>query len=69
MEEDAKFANRYGFSKHKPALPLYTQEDARRSLSSFRPADFHQAVEVAPGCTATFRIAGHILGAATLEVN
>ena len=69
MEEDAKFANRYGFSKHTPALPLYTQEDARRSLESFRPIDFHNSVEVVPGCTATFRVAGHILGAATIEVN
>ena len=69
MEEDAKRANRYGYTKHQPALPLYTQEDARRSLDSFRSTEFHQNVEVVPGCTATFRIAGHILGAATIEVN
>ena len=68
-EEDAKRANLYGYSKHKPALPLYTEEDARRSLKSFRPTGFHETVQVLPGCTATFRIAGHILGAATVEVN
>ena len=69
MEEDAKLANRYGFSKHKPAEPLYTQQDARRSLESFRPAEFHRALEILPGCEAKFRIAGHILGAATIELD
>ena len=69
MEEDAKFANRYGFSKHRPALPLYTQADARRALAFFRRTQFHENVEVLPGCTATYRVAGHILGAATIEVN
>ena len=69
MEEDARRANRYGYSKHKPAQPLYTEEDARRSLKLFRPTDFRKQVEILPGCTATFRVAGHILGAATIEVN
>jgi len=69
MEEDARRANRYGYSKHEPAEPLYTQEDARRSLERFRPAGFGKPVEILPGCTATFRVAGHILGAATIEVD
>ena len=69
MEEDAKRANRYGYSKHKPAEPLYTEEDARRSLERFRPAEFEKPVEILPGCTAIFRGAGHILGAATIELN
>ena len=69
MEEDARRANRYGYSKHAPALPLYTEKDARRSLEQFRPIDFSEPVEVLPGCTATFRMAGHILGAATIELN
>ena len=69
MEEDANRANRYGYSKHKPALPLYTQDDARRSLESFHTTEFHRETEVLAGCTATFRIAGHILGAGTIEVN
>ena len=68
MESDADSANRYGYSKHKPALPLYTEADARASLQSFRPEPFHQQVEVAPGCSALFRPAGHILGAATVEL-
>ena len=69
MEEDARRANRYGYSKHAPALPLYTEKDARRSLELFRPTEFSKSVEILPGCTATFRVAGHILGAATIEVN
>jgi metallo-beta-lactamase family protein len=69
MEEDARRANRYGYSKHKPALPLYTQEDARRSLERFRTAPFREKVEILPGCSALFRAAGHILGAATVEIN
>ena len=69
MEADAERANRYGYSKHAPALPLYTQEDARRALERFRPAPFREAVEIVPGCSALFRQAGHILGAATVELS
>lgn len=69
MEEDANRANRYGYSKHHPALPLYTERDARRSLELFREAKFHQELDVVPGCTAIFRVAGHILGAAMIELN
>ena len=71
QEEDAAYANRKGFSKHSPALPLYTEEDARRSLDRLSPADFDASLEVAPGVVATFRRAGHILGSAhvTLEID
>lgn len=68
QEEDARFANKYGYSKHQPALPLYTQDDARRSLQSFRPTGFRELTEIVPGCSALFRPAGHILGAATVEL-
>ena len=69
MEDDAQRANRYGYTKHAPALPLYTERDARRSLEQFQPQAFHEPVEFLPGCTALFRPAGHILGAATIEVD
>lgn len=69
MEADAERANRYGYSKHKPALPLYTQEDALPALESFRTASFAETTEIIPGCSALFRQAGHILGAATVEIN
>jgi metallo-beta-lactamase family protein len=70
QEEDAAYANRAGYSKHSPALPLYTQADAERVLGRFAVVPFDAAVEVAAGVRATFRPAGHILGAAsiTLEV-
>ena len=69
MEEDSDRANRYGYSRHRPALPLYTEEDALRSLDHFRTVEFHQELEIAPGIGATFRIAGHILGASSIEVS
>lgn len=69
MEADARFANRHGFSKHRPALPLYDQTDAERSLKAFDPVAFHDAVPIANGCSATFRRAGHILGAAIVELD
>jgi metallo-beta-lactamase family protein len=68
QEKDADYANRRGFSKHKPALPLYTQEDAERSLRQFRPLDFGREHEILPGVAVRFRVAGHILGAASVEL-
>ncbi len=66
QEEDAAFANRKGFSKHAPALPLYTESDALQSLKLFRTVPMHQAFEPLKGWTAQFSGAGHILGAASL---
>jgi len=66
QEEDAAFANRKGFSKHTPALPLYTEDDAVRSLKLFRTVPMQQAFEPVRGWTARFSGAGHILGAASL---
>lgn len=68
QEEDARFANKRGFSKHKPALPLYTEDDARRVLPRIRCVAFDAATEVAPGITVRFRAAGHIVGASMIEV-
>jgi metallo-beta-lactamase family protein len=68
QERDAEFANRHGFSKHKPALPLYTQADAKASLERFRPVSFHKVLPVGGCLTARFLYAGHILGAAMIEL-
>ncbi len=65
QEEEASFANRKGFSKHHPALPLYTEQDARDSLDSFVTHPFDHEFEIAPGVRLRFRPAGHILGSAT----
>ena len=68
QEEDAEFANRHGFSKHHPALPLYTEEDGRRVLRQFRPRAYGEAFEAIPGVQVRFSPAGHILGAASVHV-
>jgi metallo-beta-lactamase family protein len=67
-ERDADFANRKGFSKHKPALPLYTEDDARRALGYLHPVPFDVTQKIPGGATARFRRAGHILGAASIEL-
>ncbi|WP_255548036.1 MBL fold metallo-hydrolase RNA specificity domain-containing protein [Erythrobacter ani] len=68
LEADARYANRRGFSQHKPALPLYTKEDAVRSLKSFSPQKIGKRIAVTDNCSIIFRYAGHILGAATVEM-
>ncbi len=68
QERDAEFANRHGFSKHKPALPLYTLDEAERSLTSFRAEPFETAFRVANSFDVKFHLAGHILGAAIVEI-
>jgi metallo-beta-lactamase family protein len=67
QEEDARYANRKGFSKHHPALPLYTSEDAERALDRLEAADFGPWHPAGP-FRARFRPAGHILGAASVEI-
>ena len=65
-EEDASLANAEGWSKHTPALPLYTEDDALRALRQIRPCEAGAWFEVAPGLRGRFARAGHILGAASL---
>lgn len=62
QEEEAEYANRKGYSKHSPALPLYTSLDAERALTLLQPLPFDQRRQVAQGVTLTLRRAGHILG-------
>lgn len=69
QEEDAAFANRHGFSKHQPALPLYTEMDARQSLKLIHVAHMGVDFEPLPGWHCRFHAAGHILGAASLSVH
>jgi metallo-beta-lactamase family protein len=66
QEEDAAFANRHGFSKHTPALPLYTRQDALNCMPLIKTTDFGLTFQPTPGWRATFSHAGHILGAASL---
>jgi metallo-beta-lactamase family protein len=69
QEKDADYANRKGFSKHKPARPLYTVRDAGRALERFSAVPFDAASDVLPGWRMLLRKAGHILGAAIVELS
>lgn len=62
QEEDARDANRYRYSKHQPALPLYTSDDAAHALSLFQTAPYNTKVTVVPGVEVEFINAGHLLG-------
>ena len=68
QEEDAEYANQTGFSKHKPALPLYTYEEAVKSLESFRAVDESMPLDLSAHYSLRFFRAGHILGARMIEV-
>jgi len=68
QEEEARYANRHGFSKHAPALPLFDEAAAQRALARFEPRDFGEAFEPLPGFTLRFHHAGHILGAASVHL-
>lgn len=68
QEEDAEYANKKGSSKHRPALPLYTEQDAYDSLSSFVSVDVHHPFHIG-GLTVEFIPAGHILGAAMVRIS
>jgi metallo-beta-lactamase family protein len=68
QEEEAEYANRRGFSKHSPALPLYTVEDAKRCLSRLAPLSFDKDVDLGDGLALRLSHAGHILGAAFVEL-
>jgi metallo-beta-lactamase family protein len=68
LEEEANYANRHGYSKHSPALPLYSEADAVRALKLFSPVKFDTRFKVAEGLTANLALAGHILGAAIVTL-
>jgi metallo-beta-lactamase family protein len=67
QEEDADYANRKGFSKHTPALPLYTARDVDDALRRFEPLEYGEWLELG-GVRARLHNAGHILGSAFVEV-
>lgn len=69
QEEDAERANRHGYTKHHPALPLYTEDQARKSLQLFRPLPFGQPHFLSDEVGFELFRAGHILGASSIRVN
>jgi metallo-beta-lactamase family protein len=64
QEEDARQANKHGYSKHTPALPLYTEIEAQRSLTMLQPIGYQRPMDVAPQISVEFLSAGHLLGSA-----
>lgn len=68
QEEEAGYANRHHLSKHDPALPLYTREDAVRCLERFEPVPWHQDFRPVPWLTATLSRAGHMAGASVVRL-
>lgn len=68
QEEEAVFANLRGYSKHVPALPLYTESSARRTLERLQVCNFDEAFEPVPGFEVHLRTAGHVLGAASVHL-
>ena len=68
QEEDTRQANRHGYSKHEPAMPLYTEVDAQRALTQLQPVGYDRAIEILPGVTIEFTVAGHLLGSSYVVV-
>lgn len=68
QEKDAEHANRYGYSKHRRALPLYTKADAEKVMPYFKTCEFDQEYEIGD-LKISFKRAGHILGAAMVMVH
>lgn len=68
QEEEARYANKVGSTKHSPALPLFDTADASRALALLHAVPFDEPSTLHPGCTFTFHRQGHILGAAAVEL-
>lgn len=68
QEEDARYANKKGFSKHSPALPLYTEKEARKTLELFETVSKDQTLSFTRDWHADFYPAGHILGASSIRL-
>lgn len=68
QEEEAEYANRRGFTRHRPARPLYTGEDAEAALRQLRSLEYGEDLPVDGGLRLRLTPAGHILGSAFVSV-
>ena len=68
LEEEAEYLNRHSLSKHAPALPLYTREDALRCLKLFHPVEFGSSWQPARGLTARLSPSGHMPGSSFVHI-
>jgi len=69
QEEDAAYYNKVRASRHRPALPLYTLEEAQQCLTLFRPVDFGESKRLTPELAFRFVRAAHILGSGMAEIS
>ncbi len=69
QEEDARRANKYHYTKHKPALPLYTQTDAKKSLEYFKTVEFEKTVDLGGENSFVLSQSGHILGSSFITLS
>ena len=69
QQEDAERANRKGYTRHHPALPLFTEKDADRAMALLQPVGYERPVPVQPGLDVEFVNAGHLLGSAYARVH
>ena len=68
QEEEARFAKKKGYSRHADPRPLFTRRDALQALRLLEPLKFGDEHEIGPGVTVRFVRAGHLLGAASIEI-
>ena len=68
QEEQARYARKKGYSRHRKPKPLFTSVDARRTLKLLEPRAFHHEHEVAPGVVFQYARSGHLLGAGSVEI-
>ena len=69
QEEEARHANRFGYARHRPALPLYTRQEAEACLGQLSPVDYYESFAPAPGAQVRYTRAGHILGSACVQLS
>lgn len=69
QQEEADYANKKHFSRHKPALPLYTQADAEKSLGNLTPVDTNSQFQIKDSFFVKLIPSGHILGAAFVRIS
>lgn len=68
QEEEARFANKHGYSRNKPALPLFTVDDAADALKLMQPVDFGDRIRLSRTASASIQPSGHILGAGMITI-
>jgi metallo-beta-lactamase family protein len=68
QEEDARQANKHGYTRHHPAKPLFTEADAFRVVTQLQPIGYDRPIDIAPGISIEFIPAGHLLGSAYVRM-